>query len=287
MEILPDSFVPHWIEGLTSEKYHADRTAVSSSPLRKILKSPKTFRANFFRTEALEETPAMKTGTMLHMALLEPESYKKTYILIPEFKGKGSVSAREEWETSQRMDHPDAQFVKQDQLDEMEGMVNSVLSNTLACTLLKKGKAEMSGYYRDPGTGIKCRLRPDFMNLDLNAMVDVKTCRDCEEKPFIRHAIDLKYDFQFAMYMEGIELITGKPLDYAVFLAIEKVHPYEIALHEIKDEKVMRPFLSRGKIEYRKALDLLRNCIDDDKWPGYRENKITKLELPAWINLEE
>jgi hypothetical protein len=141
---------------------------------------------------------------------------------------------------------------------------------------LRNGAREVSGYFADPETGLMNRIRPDFLSFNLNALVDIKTTDDCEMNAFSRTIWNYRYDFQLAMYSEGVRLISGKAPDYHAYIAIEKTPPFEVAVY-IADDSV----LDKGLQDYKKAIRLLSECLEKNSWPKYQE-KMENINLPAW-----
>jgi len=268
-----DDFKPHWRFDLTNEEYHADKTAVSSTGLKKILKSPLSFYSSHVLGIREEETDAFRFGSAFHMALLEPKEFAKSFIVAPEFKGLGSVAAKKEWRENQKKD---AVILKEKEYADLIEMINSVERHPFACSILKNGRSEVSGYFTDPVTGIKCRIRPDFMHLGEGVLLDVKTTTDVESKKFSRTLWEYRYDFQMAFYSLGMELITGKPVRYPLYLAIEKKHPFECAVYSVDDI-----VLQKGKSDYDIAMKKLKECIESRSWLGY-QNKIETISLPYY-----
>lgn len=275
MDILaPASFIPSWDETISSEKYHSDKTSVSSTGLRKILKSPKAFHSYFIEGQREEETTtAMRFGLAVHMALLEPTLFNHQFVISPEFKGIGMKAKKEEWLSTLK---EDAIVLTETEYRHLQGMIESVLKHSDAYTILKNGKPEITGYYRDEATGLRCKIRPDFLHLDLMALVDVKTCQDISMKQFSKTIWERRYDFQMAMYCEGVRLITGKTVEYPLYIALEKHPPYECGVY-IADA----PLLEKGMKDYRRALDLLLQCIEGNQWLPYQE-KVQSISLPFW-----
>jgi hypothetical protein len=266
---------PQWKTDLSNESYHADKTAVSSTALKKILKSPKQFYSHFVLDELKQTpTPSMRLGSLFHMCLLEPARFRETYQMMPEFKGTGARKAKAEWllksETEGSVICTDKELIT------LEGMINSLLKHNDACNMMKSGVAEISGYYTDPKTGILCRIRPDFFEPDLMALVDIKTTMDCTYSEFSKSIWGMRYDFQMAMYCAGIEIITGKKVQYPVFIAVEKTPPYEIGMYTADDG-----IMGKGLQDYQKALDLLKACIEKNEWPGYQLS-VQSISLPYW-----
>lgn len=272
-QIVTEDFIPHWELTLSNEQYHADKTAVSSTSLKLVIeRSPKAFlmaHNGLYR----RETVAFNFGSAFHVAILEPDVFKKCFIVQPKFSGKGMKAAKLEWELTLPKD---AITLTQDEYDDLLEMINSVLSHQDACNILKNGKAEQSGYFRDPETGIKCRIRPDFFHADQMAFLDVKTTTDVRASQFMRTIWNYRYDMQIAMYTQGIELIVGRPVQYPLILAVEKSAPYECALY-LCDEIMM----NKGLSDYKLAQNRLKQCIDDNMFDAYQK-KIEPISLPAW-----
>jgi hypothetical protein len=265
-----ENFAPHW-KILSNADYHADKTAVSSTALRRVLKSPNSFLVGQ-RGQSMKETPAMAFGSAVHAAILEPELFKSHYVIAPKFSGTGSVKAKADW----RLELPkDAVIMDEDDYNAVLEIVNSVMKRRDVCGILKSGKAELSGYYADPETGILCRIRPDWLNMRAGVMLDVKTTQDIQLEEFSKSIWNYRYDFQFGFYKEGIELITGRDVD-SFFLAIQKTPPYECALY-LADELL----IERGKSDYHLALNKLKSCLDSGVFEGYQQG-IQEIGLPAW-----
>lgn len=273
-EILPENWAPFWDLTLSNEQYHSDRTAVSSSNLKIIVeKSPKAFLMGHNGLLRRGESTAFRIGSALHMAILEPELFKKSFVIQPKFSGTGMMAAKADWRLGIKHD---AVILKQEEYDDLQEMINSVLSHQDACNILKDGKTEQSGYFRDVDTGIKCRIRPDFLHFGHMALLDVKTTTDVRASEFMKSIWNYRYDFQMAMYVEGIQLITGKPVQYPLMLAIEKKPPFECAMY-LCDEAMM----TKGLQDFKLATSRLKECIDNAMFESY-QRKIQPISLPHW-----
>jgi hypothetical protein len=274
--IVGEEFTPHWTLDLSNEEYHRDKSALSSSSLKKLLKSPKSFYSYATGEQEFKETDAMRLGTLFHMALLEPELFKKKYVLMPDFgdmRSPKNRQTRDEWKANQA---PDAVILSEEEKTDIIGMINSVARHRDAARMLKNGQSEISGFFRDPTTGMKCKIRPDFFLEKDMALMDVKTTEDCSLEAFSRTLWSYRYDVQMAMYCEGIRMITGKAVVHPMYLVIERKPPYECAVYRC-DEGL----IARGMTDYLGCLDLLKNCLDTNKWPGY-QSQIQDIALPRW-----
>lgn len=271
--IIDPNFKSLWRENLAAEEYHADRTAVNSSSLKTIRKSSHAFRRNFIEGRSKEPSPAMEFGTLAHLAILEGDSFRAKYIVMPEFTGytkdgrlsSQSAEARDKksaWEAEQELEG--RLVVTQEELDKLFFMIDSVLNNQEASKLLKNGLTEVSGYYADPETGIVCRIRPDFISFDLNAMVDVKTVAKADIDWFRKNRVEdyeFNYYFQMSMYDEGTSIISGKSVDYPIWILICNEEPFETIVVPME-----QPYREIGGKEYHDALRKLKKCIETKAW---------------------
>jgi len=270
--VVGEKFTPNWNLSITSDQYHGDKSAVSSTGLRKILKSPYSFYSHHFLDQKEEDVPAFKLGTAFHMAILEPTEFAKKFILVPKFSGTGSVAAKKEFMDA----HPGSLFLTETEFRDLSGMIESVSQHRVASRILKHGTPEVSGFYRDPGTGILCKIRPDLFDSKSMTFLDVKTTTDCSMDAFSRKIWDLRYDFQMSMYCAGIAAIDGKKVDNCLFLAVEKKPPYDVALY-IADEDL----LQRGEIDYYIALERLKTSLSTRSWGRYQQG-VKPIGLPPW-----
>ena len=67
--------------GMASDDYHAERSAVSSSQLKRMLVSPAHFMCGLNEPE--ESTEAMLFGTVLHGRMLESDSFPTRFFATP------------------------------------------------------------------------------------------------------------------------------------------------------------------------------------------------------------
>jgi PDDEXK-like domain of unknown function (DUF3799) len=272
----PDDFENNWITDLSNEDYHADKSTVSSSALRTILKSPATFYSTWMDVDYKEPSDALHFGNLVHMAILEPKKFFQRYVKMPDFGDQRTKKNKEAKEEYMSGVSPHAILVTEKEHARLECIINSVLAHKDASALLKNGQSEISGFYKDPKTGLKCRIRPDFMNFEIMCMVDLKTTIDCSLDAFSKSIWNYRYDFQLGMYCEGIREITGRSINHAVLLAIEKNPPFEVALYHCDDS-----VLAKGVEDYHRALSILSECIKKNQWPAY-QTSMQSIQLPRW-----
>lgn len=280
----PD-FKAQWNEEIKTPEYHEDKNAVNSSSLKKMVKSPLAFHHSFYG-EKTEPTEAMKFGTLAHLALLQGDKFLSSYVVMPEFEsrtadGKLSESKntkyyKEQVENWKKSLDKDAVVVTTEEYEKLTGMIKSLMNHEMARKLLSDGKPEICGYWRDPETGIRCRMQADFVSFNLGALVDVKTTSDCSWEEFRRSVESLDYSFQMAMYAEGIKQITGTRPKHIVWIAIENKAPYEVKVFEMSPHYEMI-----GNHNFRYAMRKLKQCVDEGKFEA-AQNEIEIVEPSPW-----
>lgn len=282
----PKDFVNGWNETIKVQEYHGDKNAVNSSSLKKILKSPLAFYNSFYK-DPEEPTDAQKFGTLAHLVLLQGDVFKSKYVVMPEFEsrtadGKKSDSLNTKFYKDQVVEWKktlptDAIVVTQEEKDNLFGIVDSILNHSIAKNLLKNGKPEICGYWKDQETGILCRMQADFISFDGDILVDVKTTQDCSLNAFKRTIENYDYSFQMAMYAEGIKNITGKKPSHIVWLAVESKAPFECRAYMMSPQ-----YEAVGEFNFKRAMNKLKKCIDKGEFKG-EQQEIEIVEPNAWF----
>lgn len=276
----------HWKEDLDPALYHADRGALSSTGLRKLIKSPAKFKSYWQGELSDEVTDAMHFGTLAHTAILEPKRFMEGYQLIPEFWGYTAKGERTTSRNCKEVKDKEAMFyatlpkgtiaVEQEEYNNLTGMMGAILDHKDACVALTNGKPELSGWYVDKETGLLCRIRPDFLHFNGRTLVDVKTTKDCEAFSFARDIYSHGYHIQLAMYAAGCEAITGVKVKFPTIIAIEKQPPFEVAVYVLDDAA-----MDLGEAMYRRGLRRLKEALTTGVWPKY-QSQAQNISLPGY-----
>jgi hypothetical protein len=256
-------------EGLSIEEYHAD-PAISNSGLAQILRSPAHYIA--YRNQEFESTDAQDLGTAAHFAILEPKEFNKRYVVQPvEIKRR----AGKVWEDFVAA-NPGKEILKSEDAKAITQMVDAAYSHPTVSQYLKGGATEQSFFWIDPETGVRCKARPDYWRPD-GIWVDLKTCRNAEEREFAKSVANYGYYRQAAFGMEGVGIVTLKPQVGYVTIAIETEAPHGIGVYILDDQAI-----DFGRIQFRKGLEIYSKCLKTDIWPGY-STETRALSLPAWM----
>ena len=261
----------HCRPDVTNEAYHADRSCVSVSGLKQLLRSPAHYQA--YLNGHRKETPAMFLGTAVHARLLEPELFADEYVIAPTSDKR--QKAYKEFELA----HANKRILTPDQAASIEGIAQSVATHVSARTLLRAGLVEHTIIWQDEETGIWQKIRPDCLCIDFDTGIclDVKKTTDAAPASFSRACVQYDYDLQAAVYLEGLRRIFQRDFDF-VFLAVEEDAPHGCALYGAPAE-----MLERGHRRYREAMRILKACRDTDSWPSYQpDGDYELLSWPRW-----
>lgn len=245
---------------------------VSQSQLRDFARSPMHYHARHVaRTAEVAETAAMRFGTALHTAVLEPDVYASRYVTRTwDARTKEGKAARDAATARGLIALDD------DDADKIASMVASLTAHPLASRILaSRTHVEHPIAWECPTTGAACKGRPDaHVTIDgRSALVDVKTTEDASPASFARSIATYAYHIQAAHYLAGWCEVMA-PVDAFVFIAIEKSAPYAVGVYELSEST-----LATGDERRIDLLTRLAECRTADRWPGYEAQTI---DLPAW-----
>lgn len=268
---MPPNWVPTHI--LTSEEYHA-HPAISRSGLGLIQRSPRHYWERYLNPDHVpgEPTPAMRFGTAVHAAVLEPDLFDRQFALAPALP-RTTKAGKEAWAA--------AAEGGRDLLTEAEhtailGIRAAVHAHPAAGRCLEiDGINESTFITKDPGTGLDIKCRPDRLT-DSGWVVDLKTTQDASAPEFARSIAKFGYHVQAAFYLHTIEVATGTRPKGFIFLAAEKTAPYAVQMLRLGQQS-----LELGTRTMHQNLATLRQCLESGIWPGYSDT-VVDVELPAW-----
>ena len=262
-----------------TEKEYRQHPAISRSELWHIRESPQKFK--YYKENPPEPTPSLLFGQVFHKMLLEPVTFDDEFVVAPEVNRR-TKDGKQMWEDFVA-DHEKQTIIPEEMYAKAKEMCEAVKREPLAVKLLN-GAAEVPFFWTDEMTGEECKCRVDVLNTSYSQpiIVDVKTTADASTDSFIRSAINYGYDFQAAMYFNGIAKNIGKkPL--FVFIAVEKEPPY--AVNILQADELM---LQRGYDLFREYIGIYDDCKMTGNFCGYlgRLNQINNLALPSYLAKE-
>lgn len=247
--------------------------ALSQSDLGQMAISPRHF---LHKDKLRKETDAMKMGTLLHLAVLEPAKFRQTYVVEPDnIKGEAinrRVKAHREYLEAFRLDNLDRIVVTAQQMDNLVGMLESIASNEFLKPLLTGGSPEIAATW--DYKGLKCKGLADYVvdhKLFGRTIVDIKKTQDASVSGFSRSIFNYRYNLQCAWYLHGFEAREF------IFVAIEDKAPYAIGIYKADPSLV-----EHGQKLMERLTEKLIWCRENDEWPGYTRG-IENILLPAWV----
>lgn len=302
------------------EKY-LEAPGESSSALKEVLKSPRHYL--IYKNEDLhsKDESHFTLGTFIHSAFLEPGKFAKVKVL-PADGNKSSKAGvarliQYYWELLEMSPDsflPEMKFEDMKELlfdlettakkrgytfidPDMMKVVNVIRSSYkmygggIIPKLIANGRTEVSMYGKDASTGLKVKIRPDCMLLEeqvgANIILSVKTTSATSVDAFMRDAAKYRYHMAEGMYLQVASEITGRKFTGTLMLVAQTVIPYQCFLLWFDAED-----LSCGKYLYNQAIDIVKQCKDNNSWPGFESfaeedaHGIIQAKFPAYIKSE-
>lgn len=261
------------VKNMPADEYFA-APGVSNSMLKHLARSPSHFQ--HYLKEGQKETEAMRDGTMIHFAVLQPEIFKAKYCFAPKFDKRTSAGKQgfAEFEKAN-----EGKIVMEAEKESMvAGMANSICDHPFASKLLGKGAAEQSLFSVHEESGVLRKCRPDWITG--NACVDLKSCENASPKEFERTIGKYGYHVQ-GSYYDSIINDLGMGVDYFFFIAAEKSAPFGVSVFELQGES-----LKAGRRRWEPLLATYALCETTGRWPAYSDDKVN-IDAPVYSLLED
>ena len=147
-------------------------------------------------------------------------------------------------------------------------MSEAVHAHKLAANIISQGMAEMT--VRAEWSGEKVQSRLDWLDVELNVLVDLKTCADLDRFRFdIR---DFGYVHQMAFYHNALKLAGHDTEGMRHYLiAVEKKEPFRVGVVEILPGTIYdannAPANSPNGAGTNAMIEELKGCRASGVWP--------------------
>lgn len=276
---------------LPAADYHAQHEWLSWSRMKHLIppSTPAHFKASMRRGK--ERKRHFDLGKVIH-ALVLGEDDEFTVVQAVNRKKESYDAA--DYATKSAQEHRDAIYadgnvpILRHELEAAEAMAAAVAEHKVANALLTNGKPEVSLFWIDPETKVKCRARldwlPDAVKGQRLVVPDLKsTGREAGASPdeFAKASAKLGYYGQMQHYRDGV-IATGLHPDPAfVFVAVETADPHLVSVGQFNDPEDQR--LARAIVDHCRRL--YRDCAEADNWPGY-PGGVNDLVLPMWLHYQ-
>jgi hypothetical protein len=262
------------VHELTDEEYFAGplaRTSLSSTGVRELLVCPAKFRHN-----QLHPRPPKKTFDVGHAAhqLVLGAGPELVRIDADEWRTK---AVKEEVQAARDRG---AVPLKPADWDAVHGMAEMLLRHPHAPRLLSRGEPEQTLIWLDEATGVLCRAKADWLRPD--GIVDLKTCDKADNDSLTRSVWNYSYYVQAAFYLRGFRACFPGVEPFFGFVAVEKEPPYLAQTFQLTGRAI-----AYGDRRCAEALEIYRDCLAADVWPGYPTDDIAEIDLPGWVRTED
>lgn len=275
---------------------------LSYSSLKEFLRSPMHFM--HYRAKKREQTPALIMGELVDVLILTPDEYEKRFAIIPHDAPRKPTAAqlnakKPSPETLEAIAWWD-EFNKSLEIKGANGYVSR--KTIITAEMLAEATQMRDMAFKSPHsaellgriTETQCRLKwtdketglPMVSILDGvgdDLIVSLKTTPDASTGEFQKNAFNYNYHIQTAIELEAMKRKRGEFPD-VYYLVIEKSEPYGVNV--LKADK---KFIALGDQEYRKALGLFKQCMEQGRFnegyeflPKNMERSYDHLELPGW-----
>jgi len=274
---------PYRVANLPPANYRSD-PSLSRGAILDLLRSPAHYYARHLAADLAVEEPsdAMRLGTLVHLAILEPSAFKSTVAEGPDVSRATRI-----WKEAEAA-AGGCELLKPAEMRKIVGIRDAVLAHPIARSIFGgPGLPEASYFWPRQITGrtaqgdgsLWLRARPDFVTDD-GFVVDLKTTTDARAETFTRRAWDLGYHVQAALYLEGVSrynVEAGLPAPRAfVIVAVETDPPFAVQVFAPDDG-----LLHLGAQAIDVALSRFVECSAAGDWPSY-SREIVPLSPPRW-----
>lgn len=274
-EYVPGSIItePGAYLNMPMSVYHGQPTdgpSISSSQLRKIFnESP----AHYWDESPLnpdrqpfQDTEFTILGRAAHHLLLGEANFRQHFAIRPDTApdGSGDWHGRKKscqlWLAEQQLEG--LTVVTKAQIEQIKGIEKAMLREPAIQSGILGGMIEVSLFYKDHETGIWVKARPDSIPKD-NDAADLKVVSDITDSGISKGLGDQGYHQQAAVSKAAFREVLRRELDMFFLVYAEGKRPHSIRIDAIAPDEI-----DQGMAENRAALHLFKRCLEENYWPG-------------------
>jgi len=286
-------YAPGIHQGVPAEVYHRKELGVVNCGALKLLaRTPAHYRAWVDEVED-NDTPAKTFGRAYHDRVLLPDLFAQRYVGEPvnapgrptdamrnaKSPSQSSIERVAFWDAWERKNAGKIILSASD-FALIEAMHSALMRDPEIAALFAEGDSEVTMWWVDEATGLRCKARADRWNRRTRKMIDLKTTEDAGTRAFARSVVAYGYDVTHAHYCEGTRA-CGELIDQYLIVAQEKKSPYLAAVYQLDAAGESRGYEIRGR-----GMEMMAACLETNTWPGYPSG-IQSLALPDWAITNE
>ncbi|HSV24351.1 MAG TPA: PD-(D/E)XK nuclease-like domain-containing protein, partial [Xanthobacteraceae bacterium] len=250
-----------------------DGPSISSSGLRKIFtQSPAHFWAKApMNSDRIEEADkkAFVLGRAAHLLLVGQPHFAREFIIRPDTYEDEKTGSEKPWNGNANKCKGWLAAAKQssktvlttDMVEDIKGMAISLGKHPLVRAGILNGLIERSIIFRDKGTGIWVRTRPDSIPTDSGDYADIKTSFEIGEGTE-KAMRNFRYDMQAALLRWACREV-GLPFSSFADVFVESTPPYCVDIVTIDTRD-----LDEAEADCRIALKVFAHCLKSGEWWG-------------------
>ena len=243
-------------EPITHRVLYDGIQALNYSGSKELLKSPAHYQA--YLNQEREETKALRIGSLIHCAVLQPEALNEKFITAPEVDRR-TKEGKETYAAFQSSLKPGMTVVSAEESAECH-IIASRARHTLERLGVEFDQTEFMFTTDYNGVQLKCAI--DGVAGDY--LWDLKTTEDASPAGILKSIRAYRYNLQAYFYRLCFETAFERRLLGFRFLFIEKTPPFASAVVEIGPE-----LMSYAVSDFEKALQAYRECTTLGEWPAY------------------
>lgn len=295
------------------------KIVLSPSALMEFAESPDHYYSKYVLGLG-KPSKAQEEGTLVHLAVLEPEKFMHNYALEPSIEDyphalksaddmkailekHGLPKSGSKDELKKRICSIDGMnYVFWDDIvtDTLKGKIGLSKDEWQMCEAiktkvhnheflgkhLKNALFEQKAWWLHERTGVYISMRMDAIKEfsdGTGMVVDVKKMRSAKPTKFASELWYSNLFIQAAMYLDGMTQITDKKYEHFVWAVVTPQAPYTVMAYAADFG-----MLEAGRAHYNKLIDDFISCHEQNRWPSY-SNNLMNISLPhwAWGQLEE
>lgn len=231
----------------------------------------------------MQQTKAMRLGTIVHACVLEGVEFKARYTVMPDLTegittkaGEPAKNPRSTAEYRRRLaewheEHDGLEVIEPQEHEVAIGIHDAIDRHPSAAAIITAREHELVAV--SDLSGVLCKCRADAVGNEV--LYDLKTTTDASPDAFAATAARRGYWRQMAFYMDLLRA-AGRDVEHAVIVAAEVDPPHAVAVYRLTEEQ-----LGIGRADYQRLLADLVTAISSGRFDGYHQ-QIRDLPTPAW-----
>lgn len=270
---------------LPAEVYFADPVeggSLSSTGARRLLPPHCPALFDHERRNGQQHRPEFDFGHAAHREVLGV-GQELRLLDHPDFRSKAARDERDEAYADGAVPLLAADY------ERVQAMAEAIRQHPVAARLFApgSGRPEQTLIWRDADTGVMRRAMLDWLPETVPGrrliVPDYKTCQKADPESIARSVHTYGYHQQGAQYIDGVKTLGLAPDGAAMVFAFqEKTAPYLVHVVELDAAA-----LQIGRKRNRRALQIYAECTATGVWPGYADDSVSFISLPAWAEKQE